>query len=164
MKRLAFAGLFSAAFIAGCGGPSAAERREIAEWVIAQGGTVVTDEVLEVKTVGNLPQDAFQIERIELKETDIADADLQKIKDLRNLEYLGLYGTAVTDAGLNHVIGLHSLRELELSYTQVTDDGLQTLAKLPDLEKLFVTGTSVTPKGIVQFKEQRSGCEVFRLE
>jgi hypothetical protein len=162
--RLAVLSAWLAVFSTGCGGgPPASEQRQVAEWVIAQGGTVVTDKVLEVKSADRLPKGSFEIRRIELKNARISDTDLEKLSDLTGLRYLGLYGTPVTDAGLQHLVRLQSLAELELSYTQVTDAGLIPLKTLNSLNKLYLTGTPVTDNGIEDFKNSRPGCEVYRL-
>ena len=153
-----------AAAAPGCGGgPPASEQRELAQWVIAHGGTVVTDKVLEVKSAEKLPKGSFEIQRIELRDASISDLDLQKLSGLTGLVYLGLYGTPITDAGLTHLERLQSLAELELSYTQVTDAGLIPLKTLSSLKKLYLTGTSVTEQGVEDFKSSRPGCEVYRL-
>ena len=149
----------------GCGGgPSATEQREVAEWVIAEGGTVVTNKVLEVKAVDRLPKGPFRIERIDLKNADIRDDDLQRISGLTGIEALSLYGTMITDDGLAHLTRLQSLAELELSYTQVTDAGLIPLKTLSSLQKLYLTGTPVTDEGVEDFKNSRPHCEVYRLQ
>jgi hypothetical protein len=151
--------------IAGCSSSqSSSDERKAAEWVLSQGGTLVTDKVLEVKTADRLPKNSFEIERIDLRDAKIGDADLEKISGLTHLKYLGLYGTPVTDVGMNHLARLQSLRALELSYTQVGDPGLISLKTLNSLEKLWLTGTPVSDAAVEEFKKSRPGCEVVRLK
>jgi len=73
--------------------------------------------------------------KLHLEKTKITDAGLEQIAGLENLEYLNLYGTGITDAGLKHLEGLKKLKSLYVWQTQVTDAGVQALQQaLPELK------------------------------
>jgi hypothetical protein len=59
--------------------------------------------------------------------TQLTDAGLERIKDMRRLETLELTGTEITDAGLEHLKGLPNLRQLWLADTRVTKEGVKHL-------------------------------------
>src|SRR5271170_1713675 len=61
---------------------------------------------------------------------------------------LDLYGTQVTDAGLKDLKELKNLTLLNLGFTQVTDAGLKDLKELKNLTSLNLQDTKVTDKGV----------------
>lgn len=89
------------------------------------------------------------LRKLGLGDTLITDAGLQKLSGLTNLERLWLSNTPITDAGLEHLQSIPSLRRLILYGTQITDAGLGHLTKLPNLERLGLEGTKVTDAGIM---------------
>jgi len=62
-----------------------------------------------------------------LTDTEVMDADLERLKGLAELAHLHLENTKVTDAGLQHLKGLTNLQELNLVDTHVTDEGVKNL-------------------------------------
>ena len=81
------------------------------------------------------------VSEINLSGTQITDAALVDLKELKKLESLRLTGTTITDAGLVHLTGLTQLRYLNLSDTQVTNVGVVDLKKaLSDCEILDAAG------------------------
>ena len=56
-------------------------------------------------------------------------AELGRLKELTNLEWLYLIETQVTDAGLEHLKELTNLETLILLETQVTEEGVKKLQK-----------------------------------
>jgi hypothetical protein len=72
--------------------------------------------------------------RVDFISTRLADAGLEHLKGLAQLQHLNLQGTHVTDAGLEHLKGLTRLQVLFLGDTRVTDAGVESLRKaLPAL-------------------------------
>src|SRR5947209_8449662 len=61
---------------------------------------------------------------VDLRGTQITDADLGHLKGLEQLRELSLQQTRISDAGLVHLTGLKNLQVLSLGKTQVTDAGL----------------------------------------
>lgn len=106
---------------------------------------------------------------LDLGGTQITDADLAAIAEMRNLTALHLESTPITDAGLAALKSLDRLTYLNLFGTAVTDAGLATLASHRNLKALFVAETRVTAKGISELKmklpdlEIDDGSEIKRL-
>src|SRR5262245_21035650 len=85
--------------------------------------------------------DLYSVERI----TDVAIA---YIRGWKNLERLNLRGTDVTDTTLQYLTGLPALKSLDVSHTQVTNNGMEYLPSLRTLEELYVGGNKVTGAGL----------------
>jgi hypothetical protein len=85
---------------------------------------------------------------LDLRGTDVTDADLARLASLENLRVLGLRGTKVTDAGLVHLSGLE-LSSLDLRGTQITALGLGYLPAR-SLEALHLTDTKVAGAELVR--------------
>ncbi|HEY7311294.1 MAG TPA: protein kinase [Gemmataceae bacterium] len=73
---------------------------------------------------------------LDLRHTNVSDADVKNLAGQKNLQTLSLWGTKVTDAGLKELAGLKSLQWLSLENTGVTDVGLKKLAGLQNLVHL----------------------------
>lgn len=83
----------------------------------------------------------------------VTDDRLSQLTGLTNLQSLGLACADVTDSGLVHVQGMHELRHLGLEHTFITDAGLSRLKPLSRLETLDLHGTKVTAAGIAELQE-----------
>ena len=71
--------------------------------------------------------------------TDVTDAGLANLDQMKSLEQLNLYRTRVTNAGLEALKELKSLREVDVRYSRATQAGVNTLQKsLPDTRFIFV--------------------------
>jgi len=90
---------------------------------------------------------------LSLRKGSVSDTDLQYIKNLRSLEYLGL-PDRITDAGLVHVAGLPSLKGLYIGCiggsgkSRITDRGLLHISRISSLEELYLRGEYMTDKGL----------------
>lgn len=89
-----------------------------------------------------------QIMEVNLKDTQVTDADLATLRGLENCWMVNLHHTRVTDNGLRHLSTLTELRGLNLALTHVSDNGLQYLENLTNLEGLVLDYTDVTPEGV----------------
>ncbi len=89
-----------------------------------------------------------QLQELGLDYTEVTDAGLVNLKRLSQLQHLGLEDTKVTDAGLLHLEGLTRLYNLNLRGTQVGDAGLAHLTRLPSLQWLMLDDTRVTDAGL----------------
>ena len=149
-------------FWAGCGGSSDTQKAAVVGWAIGHGGIVhVEGQTLEVKKLTDLPSGSFEIERIDLTEKDVTDADLENLSAVPELKALTLHGTKITDEGINHLLALTSLKELDLTNTNITDAGLKLLAGIESLEKLHLHNTAVTNEGLKEFRSALPGCSLF---
>jgi hypothetical protein len=80
---------------------------------------------------------------VNLRQTEITDAELVQLKRLSGLERLNLSETGITDQGLAHLDGLTGLKALDLSRTKITGHGLEHLRGLRELEFLYLGGTEL---------------------
>src|SRR4051794_31131219 len=63
--------------------------------------------------------------------------------------------TQVTDAGIKEIANIKGLSSLRLDSTQVTDTGLKEIAKHKKLTSLNLTGTKVTDVGLTDLANLR---------
>ena len=70
------------------------------------------------------------MERLNLSNTNISDAGLKHLRELRNLNTLWLQDTAITDAGLRELHGHTQLKWLGLKGTLVTPEGIEELESI----------------------------------
>ncbi len=149
-------------WFSGCGGGSKVQNAGVVGWAIGHGGTVTLEgRTLEIKKLPDMPSGGFVVQKIDLTNKDITDADLENLSVLGQLQSLTLYGTKVSDEGLKYLSGLDGLKELDLTKTNITDEGLKKLAEIKTLEKLHVHNTLVTDKGLKEFHTALPGCQVF---
>ena len=86
------------------------------------------------------------MERLDLSETQVTDAGLKRIAELRELHSLSLDDTRVTDEGLKQLRGLKKLTMLAIIGTKVTPAGRKELKQaLPNLREVFQENTSNQP-------------------
>lgn len=76
---------------------------------------------------------------IDLNNTQVTDADLERLKNLTARQGIELNNTKLTDAGLQHLKDLTGLQYLYLNNTSVTDAGLESLKGLTTLQRLSLT-------------------------
>jgi hypothetical protein len=102
-----------------------------------------------------------ELRTLELFNTRVTDAGLERLGGLTGLERLQLSIAEVTDAGLEHLKGFANLRELDLSGAQVTDAGLEHLQGLTNLVQLDLHGTQVTEQGVKRLRQALPKCDVY---
>jgi Ran GTPase-activating protein (RanGAP) involved in mRNA processing and transport len=107
----------------------------------------VTDDA--VKNLGRLKS----LTELRLSRTAVGDAALAEISSLPRLGELDLHETPVTNAGLEKLAQSKSLRELRLSHTKVGDDGVIELARLKGLRRLNLCETKVTDASMAALAE-----------
>lgn len=87
---------------------------------------------------------------LDLGNTQITDVGLRSLRCLVRLRRLDLENTKVTDIGIQELDGLRDLRWLQLGQTQITDVGVARLRGIQSLEQVGLSDTLVTDTGIVQ--------------
>lgn len=87
-----------------------------------------------------------------LEKTGVTDAGVKSLRPMPVLLDLDLGSTQVTDAGLDALTTMPRLEVLRLGKTRITDKGLVTVAKLPTVWYLDLTGDQVTDQGIAALK------------
>ena len=73
-----------------------------------------------------------------LRDTQITNAGLAHLKNLKGLEYLNLAKSKVDAEGLDSLVGLSKLKVIWLDETQLNDESQQLLGKIPGLRLLVV--------------------------
>lgn len=96
-----------------------------------------------------------QLVWLKLGHTQITNAALADVAQLKNLNKLHLQYTQVGDEGLKHLQNLPYLEYINLVGTRVTDEGLQNLAKLKSLRNVYVWKSGVTEAGVARLKRIR---------
>ena len=109
----------------------------------------------EQKAVEKL-QAAWKDANLSLLGTNVTDATLAQLKDIKGLVNLNLRNTKITDAGLVHLKALPNLISLNLAGTAVTDAGLKNLTGLSKLEYLNLYGTAVGDAGLAHLQDLKS--------
>src|SRR5207244_300625 len=88
---------------------------------------------------------AGQITSVDLSNSQLTDADLEKLARLTHLENINLAYTKISDEGLERLAPLQNVKVLDLYYAEaVTDLGIAHLKHWKNLEYLNVRGTKVT--------------------
>jgi tetratricopeptide (TPR) repeat protein len=100
--------------------------------------------------------ESFQVQQVDLSQTDVRDDDLALLQRMPAVESLLLSETAISDAGLVHLRSIPELKFVDLSHTQVTDDGLTRLSDLPKLRSLQLHGTQTNQSSLNSFQSLRS--------
>ena len=78
----------------------------------------------------------------------ITDVAVSHLRALENLERLNLRGTDITDTSMEYIASLSKLRALDVSFTQVSTVGLERLAELTQLEELALGGNKISGAGL----------------
>jgi hypothetical protein len=121
-------------------------------------------------------------EALLLDYTNISDAGLDFIGEMRNLERVGLYDSLVSDDGLKPLLKLSKLEKLNIACApgcfplglrpvpaanvrrnQITDRGLGYLTELISLRRLNLQATRVTDAGLLQYLPELSRLQRLSL-
>ena len=73
---------------------------------------------------------------------------------------LNLIDSRVQDADLDYLKDIRNLKAIDMRRTQVTDAGIEKLVPLTTLKSVLVTGTRVTPEGVKKLEEARPDLNV----
>lgn len=164
MNRTTLVFLAFSVFATGCGKTEnyPSSNREIAEWAISLGGSVIiTSQNEPVTDASYLPYEPFGLEELDFSGTEVTKSDLEKLTEIVRLERLSLYGTNISEDVIDLLYGIQSLQELELSNTALTDSSLEKLKKITSLKKLYVNDTLITKAGIAAFRKNHPDCAVI---
>jgi Leucine-rich repeat (LRR) protein len=81
----------------------------------------------------------------------------EKLGKLSQIERLDLRSSNITDAEIHYLMSLSALKELNVSNTRITDAGLAELAKLPNLEILWIAGNQgINGSGLLAFVRSKN--------
>lgn len=156
--------------------------RQIAEWVLEHGGAVILHSGVqgEITERERLPAE-ISVQCVWFRHNAVGDDGLRKIKSLRNLQNLDASATDITDAGLEiigemrglvylfiadnpmltdeglkHIEALRKLGCLGLVDTKITDRGMKSISKLRSLTWLGLERTEITDAGLAQITDLRA--------
>ena len=136
--------------------PSFAVEREIAEWVLAQGGSVTINGYpwreyeQHVYRVADLPPHPFRVLGVSLNGTASDDSNVARLAQLSCCKQLYLAGCPITDDGLAPLLDKLPLTDLDLENSKISN---ATLERLTRLTRLKLHGTMVTPSGTAKLRE-----------
>jgi WD40 repeat protein/Leucine-rich repeat (LRR) protein len=118
--------------------------REVAEWIIAQGGTAgiagVGLDFRNVKQPDTLPDRPFVLVTAGLEGLSIPAEEFARFDELPRFSTLVMNGATVGDAALARLGNLPRLEKVYLGGTQITDATAVRLAQFPQLRILHLTG------------------------
>ena len=135
------------------GQPSVSPDRRAAEWVLSLGGaiTIKTANVdwSNVSDSSKLPDESFELLRVVLTDTDVADDGMSNLRGLESLSELEISRTGLTDRGLalltdNGRVPLVSLKRLMADNVKISDEGIGYMAGSSRLSYFIITGTRIT--------------------
>jgi hypothetical protein len=82
----------------------------------------------------------------------IADADMDQIAPMKQLEVLALADTQITGAGIAKLEGMNRLNELNLMNCGVLDNDLESFLSMPNLRIVFAAGcrlSDIAVQGVI---------------
>jgi eukaryotic-like serine/threonine-protein kinase len=99
------------------------------------------------------PLSGMPLLELNLADTTVSDASLEKLKDCKDLVHLVLANTQVSDAGLTHLKDLKNLKMLQLYGSRVSN-----LLPLKDmsLELIMVTPKDISTQGVNLLRQMKS--------
>jgi Leucine-rich repeat (LRR) protein len=139
MVAAAAVGAVAAVYIAYAAVASQRRERSAAQEIEGLGAIVVKD-------AGGTHVGSVNLSTLQDRE-GLAEA-LRRLPALRHVTALDASRTPLADADLEHVAGLTQLNSLALNETALTDDCLRHLADLSSLQALYLASTGVSDKGL----------------
>ncbi len=135
-------------------GWSFAKDREVAEWVLAQQGTVtvqlldVSGNWITVKPGTALPEESFIVKLIDLRDGQVeGDDDLARLAQCRYLEELTAHAANFSSESLLRLAKLAQFRHLSIAnHKTLKTSDLVLLKDAPGLATLYVTSEMVNDK------------------
>ena len=138
--------------------------REVAEWVLEQGGSVTVRVGEEERVLETLPAEQFQVTALRLmaRSEDLRIAMLTRMSELTELSSLYIRD-AISDEQFDTVLDCISLEEVNLS--RLTDDHLRlALERLSNLKRIDLRNSEVTDAGLSDVRASMHGLLSFRAD
>jgi hypothetical protein len=100
---------------------------------------------------------AQSIPGLDISWMDLKDADLQRLSEIKGLQYLCLVSTKLNDAGMEKLKDMKSLQYLRIDHnTDVTGAGLEKIKGLTGLKYLDIRGTTLNDAGVEALKQLKA--------
>jgi len=146
----------------------ARDDRKIAEWARSLGATLLISQEQGGKLKGtsltpdqHLPDSPISLVTLDFTQAKkLTDADLAKVRDLPNLQYLNLSNLPIGDAGIQNLAQLPRLREIYLDRTKIGDESCKHLARFSTLVEIRMEDTAVTAAGVDALRKALPGAKV----
>ena len=141
------------------GVPAPTADREVAQWVLTQGGGVSIEESsgqpwVTISDPDKLPQSAFNVRQIWNVRRSSA-ADLDRIGSLTRLERLHFSNShQLSDDGVSRILRCRSLNVLHTGWGDnpgVTDLSLRMMSSRPDLKEMALANGRFSDAGVLAF-------------
>lgn len=146
--------------------PSPNVDREVAEWVLAQRGSVTVNGYSwpfyenYVSRLAELPAHPFRVVGVSLSGASIDDSSLARLGSLSSCKQLYLANCPITDEGLATLSTALPLTDLDLAGTKVTD---ALLGHLTHISRLRLQGTLVTETGIDRLRNANPRLKLLNM-
>ncbi|MEQ9580929.1 MAG: c-type cytochrome domain-containing protein, partial [Arenibacter sp.] len=121
----------------------------------------LSEYTLEASDMDILLKLKEQLVWLNLGNSKVKDAYLEKIGLLQNLVKLDLKGNEITDAGIKHLSKLENLESLNLYGTKISKGVLELVPQLTRLKKIYLWQTQVTSENIAELKKENPGLTVI---
>jgi uncharacterized membrane protein len=121
----------------------------------------LSEYTLKASDIDALMELKEQLVWLNLGNSKVEDAYLEKIGSLRNLVKLDLKGNEITDAGIKHLSKLENLESLNLYGTKVSKGVLELVPHLTRLKKIYLWQSQVTVETIDQLKKENPSLTVI---
>lgn len=127
-------------------------QRQAGSWVLKVGGGLeilvqhpndTLSHKITIPNGGRLPDDLFQITKVDLRKTSFDESQLGQFRNLSTLVELNLMESKISDDALRYVGEIRSLRKLNVAATKVNGKGFRFLGGLNDLQSLLCGGSPI---------------------
>ena len=102
--------------------------------------------------------------KLSLVSSDIDDAGLYYISQMKNLKELYLQKTDLDGSGIRYFQRLQNLEVLNLSFTEVDDKSIVDLLKIPNLKTVYLFGTNTSIEVIEALRKNRPEMNILLEE
>jgi Leucine-rich repeat (LRR) protein len=102
----------------------------------------------------------MELMTLRLNETDVTDACLDSLVELKSLRVLDLDDCNITDQGIAKFVDIPTLQFVNLENLEVTLAGLSRLADLYELRMLRINGTPLSLEDVSELQKRLPFCNV----
>ncbi len=130
--------------------------------VLANGENLlsVSCKVVATCLTTDLDSLAQQVTWLDLRGSDVTDADLARLAAFPHLTRLNLSNTSITGSGLASISGSSFLEYINLYGTGVMDAAMVHIAPIKTLTAIYLWQTAVTPEGVALLKSSLPDAEI----
>ena len=93
---------------------------------------------------------------IQLEKSKVTDVGIQKLADLDLKSFNANYCTSISNRSLAVLASMPSLEQIQLDYTKINDEGMEVLSASSRLKRLRIRGVDVTGAGLIHIAQLKS--------